>query len=69
MKEYFEKDYRPTAIVIQTSPFIKSIMTACAIASQLGGKIQTTVEIDSNLAEVLTSKKFQCNPLPELEIS
>ena len=80
MKEYFEKDYRPTAIVIRTSPFIKSIMTAFFSLCHLIHRKSTwrqnpdngRVEIDSNLAyvaEVLTKKKFDCNPLPELEIS
>ena len=55
LKEYFENEFHPTEIIIRSSPFIKSIMTACAIASQLGGKVHPTVEIDSYHAAVLTS--------------
>ena len=44
-------------------------MTACAIASQLGGKIHPTVEIDFDLTDVLSSSKYDSDPMPELEIS
>ena len=32
LKEYFENKIKPNKIVIKTSPFIRCIMTACAIA-------------------------------------
>ena len=56
LKVYFESELDPTKIVIRSSPFIRCIMTACIIASQLGeGKLKApTVVIDGNHAELLT---------------
>ena len=68
LKEYFDYYFDPTEIVIRTSPFINCIMTACAIASQLGERHHPTVVIDSFLSDVLTSKNYDSDPLPELEI-
>ena len=68
LKEYFKTEFIPTKLIIRTSPFIKSIMTACTIASQLGGNNHPVVEIDSFNSEVLTSEKFDSNPLSELEV-
>lgn len=44
-------------------------MTACAIASQFGkGFKQPTVEIDGFNSELLSNRKFDSDPLLDLEI-
>ena len=69
LQAYFECELKPTKVVITSSPFIKCIMTACAIASQIHEKFGAPqVVIDGFHAEVLTTKMFEQDPISELEI-
>ena len=69
MNDYFENEFIPSKLIIRSSPFIRCIMTACAIAKQLGkGNKYPTVEIDGFNAEVLSSYMFDSSPIPDLEI-
>ena len=69
MKEYFENEIKPIKLVIRSSPFIRCVMTACAISGQLGkGNKYPNVEIDGFNSETLSSYMYDCNPIPDLEI-
>ena len=52
-------------IIVRSSPFIRTVMTASNIAEQLGVK---SVQIDSHLGEHLDEMMFPTNPIPVLEI-
>ena len=67
LKRYF-KDYgfQFEKIIIKSSPFIRCIMTAAAVAAELE---QSEVHIEPIASEILLPKMFTSNPIPLLELA
>ena len=64
-KAMVDLNINTSKIVIKCSPFIRTIMTASAIAANICD--EPVIEIDSRNAEILAEGFFFANPMPKLE--
>ena len=69
MKKYFEdNNYSFDHIVIEASPFLRTLMTALWIAKELGDC--ATIHVNYLLLDLLCEKHFgKENPIPKLEFT
>ena len=66
LDSYFRENYKFDKIIIETSPFLRCMMTASRIAAPLG---VTSIKINYNACDTLDNFQYKTNPVPALEFS